>query len=178
MYQHSGSEFANPSSCPLPRPKTDPFRLGVRPVQHVPLVVKIDSGGARAVRDDPHVGPPGVHPIHGLLMGEYQIEGAASVLGEAAVLPAQHVARGAGAGVAAVGVGAELVAEAPLRALVPVHAGPVVVRQLPSLGTVAGAAGQGRLALVFAAQRRTSQFRCKMGRGEREKITGKKMLRF
>lgn len=58
------------------------------------------------------------------------------------------------------GVNTQLVTEAPLLALVPVDAGPVVGRELEPRGAGAGAACRRRHALVLALQRRARRGGC------------------
>lgn len=130
--------------------------LGVGPEQQVLGVVEVEARGARRVGHELLVGPRRVHAPHGPVVGEQQLQRAVRVARRAVGLPRQPVAVVARARVRAVRVGAKLVAEAPLLALVSVYARPGVVGNLPALGAVAGPSRQRSLALVLASERRAA----------------------
>lgn len=86
-------------------------------------------------------------------MGEYQLQ-LLALGGNALGVIDERVALGTLAGVAAWGVGAQLIAVTPLGALVQIDAGAIIGRKTLTLPAVADAAGERGAALELAAQRR------------------------
>lgn len=93
-------------------------RLRVGPEQQVLGVVEVQTRGPRGVSNELLVLALVVHAVHGSVVREEQLQRARAVARRAVRLSRQRVPRVAGAHVRTVRVGAQLVAEAPLLALV------------------------------------------------------------
>lgn len=125
--------------------------FNVRPKQQIFLVVEVQSTGSGSIGNNLQILSLRVHFEDVPLVHEVQSK-STCIYGCAFVLVLNDVSWSTRASVAAIGVAANLVTEAPLIALVSVRTSPVVRSQLSAILTVACASRRRSLTFVFTIQ--------------------------